>query len=83
MSSRVEFINSLADAKALAIYDENKRSLIALPLSMKDSEDAIKAVANCVRDHSPNSPPEAKDHPESSKQNCLPELPSSSRLIVW
>lgn len=77
MSSRVEFINSLADAKALAIYDENKRSLIALPLSMKDSEDAIKAVANCVRDHSPNSPPEAKDHPELST-----ELSSGTAFFV-
>jgi S1-C subfamily serine protease len=66
MSSRVEFINSLADAKLLAIYDENKRSLIALPLNMKDSEDAIKAVVNCVRDHPPNAPPEVRNHPDSS-----------------
>jgi S1-C subfamily serine protease len=66
VSSRVEFINSLADAKLLAIYDENKRPLIALPLNMKDSEDAIKAVVNCVRDHPPNSPPEARDRPDSS-----------------
>jgi hypothetical protein len=50
MSSRVEFINSLADAKALAIYDENKHLLISSPLNMKDSEDAIKAVVNCIRD---------------------------------
>ena len=66
-SARVEFINSLADAKAVAIYDENKRSLLALPLNMKDSEDAIRAVVNCVRDHPSKSPtPEARDSPKSS-----------------
>jgi S1-C subfamily serine protease len=65
-SARVEFINSLADAKAVAIYDENKRSLLALPLNMKDSEDAIRAVVNCVRDHPLNNPPVASSSPKSS-----------------
>jgi hypothetical protein len=51
MTANVDFVNSLADAKYLAIYDEKKRPLIELPLNMKDSEDAIKAVVNCVRDH--------------------------------
>jgi serine protease Do len=65
MSAKVEFINSLADAKDLAIYNENKRSLIELPLSMKDSEDAIKAVVNCVRDH-PRSKISSPDGPNAS-----------------
>jgi S1-C subfamily serine protease len=57
ISARIEFINSLADAKALAIYDENQRLLIASPLSMKDSESAIRSVVNCVREHPPRSAP--------------------------
>jgi hypothetical protein len=67
ISPRVEFINSLAAAKTLAIYDENKR-LIASPLSMKHSEDAIKAVVNCVQDHPSKSasPPEARTRPDTS-----------------
>jgi S1-C subfamily serine protease len=66
MSARAEFINSLADAKAVTIYDETRRSLIALPLNMKDSEDAIRAVVNCVRDHPLTSPPEARNRSKSS-----------------
>jgi serine protease Do len=65
MTAKIEFINSLADAKYLAIYDENKRPLIELPLSMKDSEDAIKAVVNCVRDH-PRSRVSPPDDPDAS-----------------
>ena len=73
ISPRVEFINSLAAAKTLAIYDENKR-LIASPLSMKHSEDAIKAVVNCVQDHPSKSasPPEARTRPRTliSRRFC-------------
>jgi S1-C subfamily serine protease len=66
IASSIEFVNSLADAKALAIYDESKRLLTAQPLNMKDSETAIRAVVTCVRDHSsqsysppPQTPPQA------------------------
>ena len=66
--SSVEFINSIADAKGLAIFDENKRLLTAQPLDMKDSEAAIRAVVTCVREHPPqsSSPPDAQTPPEAT-----------------
>jgi S1-C subfamily serine protease len=47
----IDFMNSLADAHSLMIFDSNQRPLTSSPLSMKDSADAIKAVVNCVREH--------------------------------
>ena len=47
----IEFMNSIADAHSLMVYDDDKRPLLSYPLSMTDSADAIKAVVNCVRDH--------------------------------
>ena len=66
--SSIEFINSIADAKGLAIFDDNKRLLTAQPLDMKDSEAAIRAVVTCVRDHPPTSysPPDAQTPPEAT-----------------
>jgi hypothetical protein len=60
-------MNSLADAKGLAILDERKRVLTTL--DMKDSEAAIKAVVNCVRAHpyAPSSPPEARTQPPQTQ----------------
>ena len=67
ISASVDFMNSLADAKGLAILDERKRVLITL--DMKDSEAAIKAVVNCVRAHpyAPSSPPEARTQPPQTQ----------------
>ena len=66
--SSVDFINSIADAKGLAIFDENKRSLTAQPLNMKDSEAAIRAVVTCLRDHLPQSSslPDTQTQPETA-----------------
>jgi len=61
----IEFMNSIADAKSIEIYDENKRLLISL--DMKDSANAIKSVVNCVRDH-PLPTGEAKTPPEAAPQ---------------
>lgn len=47
----IDFMNSLADAHSLMIFDNNQRPLTRSPISMKDSADAIKAVVNCVREH--------------------------------
>ncbi len=64
LNASVDFVNSIADAKQLAIFDENRR-LLTPPLSMKDSEDAIKAVVNCVRYPPTNQPaPEAQVPPQ-------------------
>jgi S1-C subfamily serine protease len=67
-SVRPEFINSLANAKTIGVFDESKRPLISAPLSMKDSEDALRAVMSCVRDHPLNSPrtPDVRNSPEVS-----------------
>lgn len=56
----IEFINSLADARTLTIMTAN--NYVLTNLNMKDSEAAIRAVVNCVRDHPPNSsaPPVAE-----------------------
>ena len=48
-----DFVNSLADAKSLAIATENKT--VVATLDMKDSTPAVLAVVNCVRQH-PNLP---------------------------
>lgn len=61
LPARKELINSVADAKTLAILDESQRLLARL--DMKDSEDAIKAVVNCVQDHS--SGPSAQAQPKT------------------
>jgi serine protease Do len=61
-----ELINSLADASDLAVLDANGRVLTKL--NMKDSESAIKAVVNCVRDHlsSPSAQSQTKSKAPSS-----------------
>lgn len=66
ISPSVDFMNSLADAKGVAILDERKRVLTTL--DMKDSEPAIKAIVNCVRAHpyTPSSPPEARTQPSQT-----------------
>lgn len=68
--ARTEFINAIADAEGLAIFDDNNRLLTDPPLSMKDSEDAIKAVVNCVRDHPTSSSPPISQ--------TLPQPPSTT-----
>jgi S1-C subfamily serine protease len=50
LPARIELISSLADADSLAVLDGNGRLLTRL--NMKDSEAAIRAVVNCMRDHS-------------------------------
>jgi serine protease Do len=60
----INFMNSLADAHSLMIYDENQRPITGSPLSMKDSADAIKAVVNCVREHPLSSQREPERAPE-------------------
>jgi serine protease Do len=64
LDASIDFVNSIADAKGLAIFDENER-LLTGPLNMKDSESAIKAVVNCVR-NPPTKPsvPEAQTNSE-------------------
>jgi len=44
-----DFIVSLADARSMEIITEQGKELVSLGL--KDSADAVKAVANCVREH--------------------------------
>jgi S1-C subfamily serine protease len=68
LASSVAFINSIADAKGLAIFDENKLLLTSEPLSMKDSEAAIKAVVSCVREHPPqnSSVPDTRTPPDET-----------------
>jgi S1-C subfamily serine protease len=54
----IDFMNSLADTHFLQIFRDNKQPLTSL--EMKDSDPAIKAVVNCVREHPFNrAPPEA------------------------
>jgi serine protease Do len=55
-----DFMNSIADAKALAIFNQNKRLLTSPPLDMKDSETAIRTVVDCLRDHPTTAPPQAE-----------------------
>jgi len=57
----VEFMNSIADAKTLEIFDEKNRLLASL--DMKDSTNAIKAVVNCAR----KTVREAKEAPATSE----------------
>jgi S1-C subfamily serine protease len=62
INASVDFIKSIADAKSLAIFDENERLLTSRPLNMKDSENAIRSVVTCIEQHAPISkqppPPE-------------------------
>jgi len=53
----IDFVNSIADAHSLMVYDDSKRPLLSGRLDLKDSEDAIKAVVHCVRDHPLKGPP--------------------------
>jgi hypothetical protein len=45
----VDFMNSVANAASIEIFDGDKNLLTSL--DMKDSAAAIRAVVNCVRDH--------------------------------
>jgi hypothetical protein len=51
----IEFMNSLADTRLLRILTDEKASLTSL--DMRDSDPAIKAVVNCVREHPFNEAP--------------------------
>jgi serine protease Do len=51
----IDFMNSLADTNRLWIFNDNKQPLLSL--DMKDSDPAIKAVVNCVRQHPFNRAP--------------------------
>jgi S1-C subfamily serine protease/uncharacterized protein YecT (DUF1311 family) len=51
----IDFMNSLADADLLRIFNDKKQPLLSL--DMKDSDPAIKAVGNCVREHPFNRAP--------------------------
>jgi serine protease Do len=51
----VEFMNSLADTQLFRIFTDSKQSLASL--DMRDSDPAIKAVVNCVREHPFNKAP--------------------------
>lgn len=76
LNASIDFVNSIADATQLAILDESGRLLTAR-LDMKDSEAAIKAVVNCVRQNPPMGPsaPEAQTSPDepatSVSGNCF------------
>src|SRR5262245_52835595 len=48
VGASIDFMNSIADAKSLEIFDENDRLLTSL--DMKDSAAAIRAVVKCVRE---------------------------------
>jgi hypothetical protein len=61
LPASIDFMNSISDAKSLAIFDQNKRLWTTSPLDMKDSEAAIRAVVNCSREHPrTTNPPEAQ-----------------------
>jgi serine protease Do len=68
LPARVELINSIADADGLAVLDVNKRLLTNI--NMKDSELAIKAVVNCVRDHS-SAPPATQNQPRAQTSSSF------------
>jgi S1-C subfamily serine protease len=55
LDASVDFMNSLADARLLQIFSDNKEPLVSIDL--KDSESAIKAVSNCVTEHPLNRTP--------------------------
>src|SRR5215831_19344876 len=59
----IEFMNSIADAKTLGIFNEKNKSLASL--DMKDSTNAIKAVVNCAREHA-RAVAEAQTAPEET-----------------
>jgi S1-C subfamily serine protease len=60
-----EFMNSIADAKTLGIFNEKNKSLASL--DMKDSTNAIKAVVNCAREHA-RAVAEAQTAPQETPQ---------------
>ena len=55
LGASVDFMNSLADARLLQIFSDNKQLLASL--NMRDSDPAIKAVSNCVTEHPLNRTP--------------------------
>ncbi len=65
LNASIDFVNSIADAKQLAIFDDTGRLLTAW-LDMTDSEAAIKAVVHCAQQYPPasSSVPEAQRPPE-------------------
>jgi hypothetical protein len=54
VGASIDFMNSIADAKSLEVFDENDRLLTSL--DMKDSAAAIRAVVKCEREHSRPEP---------------------------
>ena len=65
LNASIDFMNSIADAKRLAIFDDIGRLLTAW-LDMTDSEAAIKAIVHCARQYPPasSSAPEAQNPPD-------------------
>jgi S1-C subfamily serine protease len=61
----IEFMNTIADAKTLGIFNEKNKSLASL--DMKDSTNAIKAVVNCAREHA-RAVAEAQTAPQETPQ---------------
>ncbi len=55
LGASVDFMNSLADARLLQIFSDNKQVLASL--NMRDSDPAIKAVFNCLTEHPLNRTP--------------------------
>jgi S1-C subfamily serine protease len=51
----IDFMNTVADADSLAIFNDDEQLLTEL--DMKDSAAAIKAVVNCVQEHPPPTVP--------------------------
>jgi hypothetical protein len=49
VGASIDFMNSIADAKSLEIFDENRTRLLT-SLDMKHSAAAIQAVVKCVRE---------------------------------
>ncbi|SDJ47312.1 Trypsin-like peptidase domain-containing protein [Bradyrhizobium sp. Rc2d] len=67
LPARKELINSVADAKALAILDGSQRLLARL--DMKDSENAIKSVVNCMQDHASPATAQAQSKTQVSSSS--------------
>ena len=65
----IDFMNSIADASALTVLGENRTPLTP-PLDMRDSAAAIRAVVNCLREHTPEGRPgpQAKSSTQSETE---------------
>ena len=71
----IDFMNSIADASSLEII--NDRNEILTSLDMTDSAAAIRAVANCLREHpyvvatAPKTTPAPKASPETETESVF------------